>query len=117
MGRFQMLFLENGQVSGFRTTLVGEGELGCGAASAARGGELFAVDPCEGPPIPRARELNRTSPISATAMTNAQRRLPMDATRSVGRMRAALDGGIRGTGGNYDVTFASLDAVLKGEPK
>jgi hypothetical protein len=32
-------------------------------------------------------------------------------------MQAALDGGIQVTGGNYDVTFATLDAVLKGEPK
>ena len=48
--------------------------------------------------MPRAVELKTTSPINAIAKANAQRRLPHDVTRSVGRMRAALCGGIWVTG-------------------
>src|SRR2546426_1161510 len=97
MGRFQMLFLENGHASAFRTTFVVEGEFGCAAASSVDGRGPFRLPLGEGPPIPRAMELKMTSPISANARANARRRL-LDATRSVGRMRAALCGGIWVTG-------------------
>jgi len=92
-----MLFLENGHVSAFRTTSVGEGELGCTAVSSVSGKEPLRLPLGEGPPIPRAKELKTTSPINAIARANARRRL-LDATRSVGRMRAALCGGIWVTG-------------------
>src|SRR5947208_7639254 len=92
-----MLFLENGHVSAFRTTSVGEGELGCTAASMVNGREPLRLPLVEGPPIPRAMELKTTSPINVIARANARRRL-LDATLSVGRMRAALCGGIWVTG-------------------
>ena len=92
-----MLFLENGQASAFRTMSVGDGALGCMAASTARGGDPLWLPCGEGPPMPRAVELKTTSPINAIARANARRRL-LDATRSVGRMRAALCGGIWVTG-------------------
>lgn len=92
-----MLFLENGQASALRTTSVGEGAFGCMAASTVDVKGPLGL-PCEeGPPIPRAAELKTTSPINAIARANAQRRL-LDASRSVGRMRAALSGGIWVTG-------------------
>src|SRR6266566_9561356 len=97
IGRFQMLFLEKGHASAFRTTFVGEAELGCTAASSVNTKEPLRLLLGEGPPIPRAKELKTTSPINANARANARRRL-LDATRSVGRMRAALCGGIWVTG-------------------
>src|SRR5207237_708280 len=92
-----MLFLEKGHACAFRTTLVVEGELGCTAASMVNGKEPLRLPLVEGPPIPRATELKTTSPPNAIARANAQRRL-LDATRSVGRMRAALCEGIWVTG-------------------
>ena len=92
-----MLFLENGHASAFRTTFVGDGEVGCTAESTADGEGPLGLPFREGPPIPRAMELKTTSPINAKARANARRRL-LDATRSVGRMRAALCGGIWVTG-------------------
>ena len=88
-----MLFLENGHVGALRTTSVGEGELGCMALSSVNGKEPLRLPLGEGPPIPRAKELKTTSPINAIARANARRRL-LEATRSVGRMRAALCRGI-----------------------
>ena len=93
-----MLFLENGQASAFRTTSVGDGALGCMAASTARGGDPLWLPCGEGPPMPRAVELKTTSPINAIPRANARRWLPHDATRSVERMRGALCGGIWVTG-------------------
>jgi len=93
IGRFQMLFLEKGHACAFRTTFVVEGELGC----MVDGKEPLRLLLVEDPPIPRAMELKTTSPINAIARANARRRL-LDATRSVGRMRAALCGGIWVTG-------------------
>ncbi len=92
-----MLFLENGQASAFRTTFVGDGELGCTAESPADGEGPLGFPFREGPPIPRTMELKTTSPTNANARANARRRL-LDATRSVGRMRAALCEGIWVTG-------------------
>src|SRR5206468_11047494 len=92
-----MLFLEKGHACAFRTMSVVEGELGCTAASMVNGKEALRLPLVEGPPIPRAMELKTTSPINAIARANARRRL-LDATRSVGRMRAALCGGIWVTG-------------------
>src|SRR5439155_7960415 len=92
-----MLFLENGHVSALRTTSVGEGELGCMALSSVNGKEPLRLPLGEGPPIPRGKELKTTSPINAIARANARRRL-LEATRSVGRMRAALCRGIWVTG-------------------
>ena len=92
-----MLFLENGHVSALRTTSVGEGELGCMALSSVNGKEPLRLPLGEGPPMPRAKELKTTSPINANARANARRRL-LEATRSVGRMRAALCRGIWVTG-------------------
>ena len=93
IGRFQMLFLEKGHACAFRTTFVVEGELG----GMVNGREPLRLPLVEDPPIPRAMELKTTSPINAIARANARRRL-LDATRSVGRMRAALCGGIWVTG-------------------
>src|SRR2546429_3468799 len=93
IGRFHMLFLEKGHACAFRTTFVVEGELGC----MVDGKEPLRLPLVEGPPIPRAMELKTTNPINAIARANARRRL-LDATRSVGRMRAALCGGIWVTG-------------------
>src|SRR5207249_11167660 len=84
-----MLFLEKGHACAFRTTFVVEGELGCTAASMVNGKEALRLPLAEDPPIPRAMELKTTSPINAIARANARRRL-LDATRSVGHMRAAL---------------------------
>jgi len=93
-----MLFLENGQASAFRTTSVGDGALGCMAASTVRGSDPLWLPCGEGIPIPRVMELMMTSPINAIAKANAWRWLPHEATRGVGRMRAALCGGIWVTG-------------------
>src|SRR2546426_9912675 len=93
-----MLFLENGQASAFRTTSVGEGVFGCTAASTVDVKGPLGLPSREGTPIPRVMELMMTSPINAIAKANAWRWLPHDATRSVGRMRAALCGGIWVTG-------------------
>jgi len=93
-----MLFLENGHVSGFRTMSVGEGELASWAASTVTGKEGLGRTTRESPPIATAKELKTRRTITATAAPNAQRRLQLDATRSVGRMREALQGGIRVTG-------------------
>ena len=113
-----MLFLENGHVSAFRTTSVGEGELGCTAVSSVNGKEPLRLPLGEGPPIPRAKELKTTSPINAIARANARRRL-LDATRSVGRMRAALCRGIWVTGEKRITMFLLLHLVpvRKGEPR
>ena len=92
-----MLFLENGHASAFRTTLVVEGAFGCAAAACVDGTGPLGLPFRESPPSPRAMELRITSPINANARANARRRL-LDATRSVGRMRAALCGGIWVTG-------------------
>src|SRR2546430_13758193 len=64
----------------------------------------------EGPPIPRAMELKTTSPINAIARANARRRL-LDARRSVGRMRAALCGGIWVTGESELRCFLRLHVI------
>src|SRR2546430_11707010 len=98
IGRFQMLFLENGQASAFRTMSVGDGALGCMAASTVRGSDPLWLPCGEGPSIPRAVELKTRSPINAIPRANAWRWLPHDATRGVERMRAALCGGIWVTG-------------------
>src|SRR5947208_16590189 len=113
-----MLFLENGYVSAFRTTSVGEGELGCTAVSSVSGKEPLRLPLGEGPPIPRAKELKTTSPINAIARANARRRL-LDATRSVGRMRAALCRGIGSPAkANYDVSLTPHGTGSeKGEPR
>src|SRR6266550_8419489 len=114
IGRFQMLFLEKGHACAFRTTFVVEGELGC----MVDGREPLRLPLGEGPPIPRAKELKTTSPINAIARANARRRL-LDATRSVGRMRAALCRGIWVTGEKRITMFLLLHLVpvRKGEPR
>src|SRR5437667_12183093 len=69
------------------------------------GKEPLRLPLVEGPPIPRAMELKTTSPINAIARANARRRL-LDATRRVGRMRAALCAGIGSPAkANYDVSL------------
>ena len=113
-----MLFLEKGHACAFRTTFVVEGELSCTAASMVNGKEALRLPLVEGPPIPRAMELKTTSPINAIARANARRRL-LDATRSVGPMRAALCEGIGSPAkANYDVPLTPHGTGSeKGEPR
>src|SRR5437667_11165791 len=113
-----MLFLEKGHACAFRTTFVVEGELGCTAASMVNGKEALRLPLVEGPPIPRAMELKPTSPINAIARANARRRL-LDATRSVGQMRAGLGEGIRSAAtANYDVPLTPHGSASEtGQPQ